>query len=709
MKIWHVGAAPNPFRVDGVSRTVWLLSTEQARLGHEVSLILDGEPTPEAHEMAAAVGLKLHDLSSGAYANQVEELLGALRPDVVHMHSVFIPRQAVLGKVLRKAGVPYVITPHAGLAPQVLARGRVKKAVYSIVRERPRFMHAAAVALVTPAEEKAVRAFIPRYRGIVRWMPNPVEVSMLDPARWHGLAGQKRLVFLGRFDVLVKGIDILIEIARLLPDVKVDLYGTEDLKTLDWLKKLKENLPPNVSFNDPIFGKDKAEILAGASIYIQPSRWEGFPVSVAECLYLGVPSSITESLDLAQLFRQHDLGLVLSLTPETAAQQLRVALRDGDRLREWSARGREFALAHFYPSAAAQKYINLYDEVARVAAAAATSGAGVAPATPAALAPGGTNGHATLTTGTNGHARPSIARRLMPAGVRNAVKQNISRFIERGSELAGGGKNGAAAARAVVLCYHSIGDGENGLTLAPEQFRQQLTTLRDLGFAFQTFGDFVDRVMRWGLPQTNVAVVTFDDGFEDNFFRAAPILAEMNVPATFFITSGLLERDPAVVDRFKRLTRFESATFLSPEQLRQMHAAGLEIGAHTHGHANLARLAPKEARWEIGHSKQLIEQAVGAPVRSFAYPFGKRHIHYLPETVDFVREAGYRGAGAVAFRAVSSSMVVRIFEIPRFFVTRDDAPAQFRQKVAGHFDWVGRFQERSPAWLKALVSPEDRY
>src|SRR5687767_8138589 len=403
MKIWHVGAAPNPFRVDGVSRTVWLLSTEQCRLGgHDVSLILDGAPTPEAHQMADEVGLKLHDLSSGAYANQVQDLLNTLRPDVVHMHSVFIPRQAVLGKVLRKAGVPYVITPHAGLAPQVLARGRLKKSLYSAVRERPRFMCAAAVALVTPAEEKAVRAFIPNYTGIVRWMPNPVEVAMLDPCRWHGLNEQKRLVFLGRFDVLVKGIDILIEIARLLPEVKVDLYGTEDAKTLDWLKRLKENLPPNVSFNDPIFGKDKAEILAGASIYIQPSRWEGFPVSVAECLYLGVPSAITESLDLAQLFRQHDLGSVLSLTPEIAAPQLREALADPQRLEEWSRRGREFALKHFVPSAAAQNYVNLYEEVARTSA--------TAPAASPAQAPG-TNGQASR----NGHALPSLARRLVPA------------------------------------------------------------------------------------------------------------------------------------------------------------------------------------------------------------------------------------------------------------------------------------------------------
>jgi hypothetical protein len=96
-------------------------------------------------------------------------------------------------------------------------------------------------------------------------------------------------------------------------------------------------------------------------------------------------------------------------------------------------------------------------------------------------------------------------------------------------------------------------------------------------------------------------------------------------------------------------------------------------------------------------------------VRSFAYPFGKRNIHYTTQTADFVREAGFGGAGAVAFRAVTSRRMVRIFEIPRFFITRGDSPHQFRQKVAGHFDWVGSFQEMSPAWLKSMVSPEDRY
>jgi glycosyltransferase involved in cell wall biosynthesis len=240
MKIWHVGASSSPFRVDGVSRTVWLLSREQAKIGADVSLILDEAPDEAAKEIAAEVGLKLvHvDASHLNYASQVNLLLEREAPEIVHMHSVFVPRQATLGKILTRTGLPYIITPHGGLAPQVLRRGVVKKSVYAFLRERPRFMGSSAVALVTPAEERAVRSFIPNYSKPIRWMPNPVEIDKLDPHRWQGVQKKRRLVYLGRFDVLVKGIDILVEIARLLPDMQVDLYGTEDPKTRDWLNRI---------------------------------------------------------------------------------------------------------------------------------------------------------------------------------------------------------------------------------------------------------------------------------------------------------------------------------------------------------------------------------------------------------------------------------------------------------------------------------------
>src|SRR5450432_3975301 len=102
------------------------------------------------------------------YRAEIRKLIEKDRPDVVHMHSVFILRQSMMGRVLNEYGIPYVITPHAGLAPQVLRRGMMKKSIYSMLRERPRFMGSSAIALVTPAEERAVRSFIPEYHKPIR-------------------------------------------------------------------------------------------------------------------------------------------------------------------------------------------------------------------------------------------------------------------------------------------------------------------------------------------------------------------------------------------------------------------------------------------------------------------------------------------------------------------------------------------------------------
>jgi peptidoglycan/xylan/chitin deacetylase (PgdA/CDA1 family) len=182
----------------------------------------------------------------------------------------------------------------------------------------------------------------------------------------------------------------------------------------------------------------------------------------------------------------------------------------------------------------------------------------------------------------------------------------------------------------------------------------------------------------------------------------------LNVPATFFLTTGLMTRDASVISSFKALTRF-STEYLTAAQVAELHSMGFEIGAHTHTHRNLARLSAEQVREEVVRSKALLEDAIGARVSSFAYPFGKRHIHYTQQTVGIVRESGFSGAGAVAFRSVTSRSAIKIFEVPRFFVMRGDGARDFRQKVAGHFDWLGSVQEGTPNWIKALVSPEDKY
>ena len=89
---------------------------------------------------------------------------------------------------------------------------------------------------------------------------------------------------------------------------------------------------------------------------------------------------------------------------------------------------------------------------------------------------------------------------------------------------------------------------------------------------------------------------------------------------------------------------------MTTRQLQALHAAGMEIGGHTHRHPILAKLGREHARDEIAAGKAWLEDTLGAPVRVFAYPNGKPGADYLPEQADVVRELGIRGGRLHAAR-----------------------------------------------------------
>ncbi|MEZ4520676.1 MAG: glycosyltransferase family 4 protein [Thermomicrobiales bacterium] len=282
--------------------------------------------------------------------------------DLVHFHSVFVPRQATLARELRRLGIPYVVTPHGGLMPQVLERGKAKKLVYSAFVERERIRKASGIAYVTPDGEGDIRKYIGQFDGPVHWVPNPVNIGQLQAHSWQPDGARPRLTFLGRYDVYHKGIDRLANVAQRIIDADFQLYGIRDQKTSRYLDVLEEFGPPNFHVNSPIFGEEKLSALSRSTMYVQLSRWEALSISILEAMAIGVPCVIGEGMSMASIFTTNDLGLVVSTNPDLAARQILAALDQPEQLRAWSERSRAYVIENFLPARVAERIITVYEE-----------------------------------------------------------------------------------------------------------------------------------------------------------------------------------------------------------------------------------------------------------------------------------------------------------------------------------------------------------
>jgi peptidoglycan/xylan/chitin deacetylase (PgdA/CDA1 family) len=258
--------------------------------------------------------------------------------------------------------------------------------------------------------------------------------------------------------------------------------------------------------------------------------------------------------------------------------------------------------------------------------------------------------------------------------------------------------------RVVCLCYHSVHPELSFASVSPPLFERHLAWLTETSDVIP-LRDALDAARARELRRPTVAI-TFDDGYEDNHRHALPLLRKYGVPATVFVTAGLAERDPEVTRRFETLRGVAPGGIDAMDwtQLREMLDAGIEIGAHTYSHPNLIRLTRAEAELEVRRSKAVLESRLDAEVDLMAYPFGKPGRHFSDETAALAREAGYRCAAAVLFRAVKPRDSP--FALPRFFVTRDTVD-ELREKVRGDWDYLGLVQERAPRGLAKVLSPQD--
>jgi len=227
----------------------------------------------------------------------------------------------------------------------------------------------------------------------------------------------------------------------------------------------------------------------------------------------------------------------------------------------------------------------------------------------------------------------------------------------------------------LVLAYHALGRHSpeldpNNLMVDPDRFRQQISLLRRRGYRFIPLSELA-RHLDGGSPRSRTCVVTFDDGTTDGLEVVAPLLEELDVPATFFACPGLLGQPHFA------MPEQAGVRLMNADQLRRLASMRLaEIGSHTNTHADLSAAGEQDAYREMSSSKKALEEIVQRPVSSFAYP----RCGYSPACPQAARRSGY--SVAVTCGGLGG---LRRFELARESVDPLDGRVGFALKSRGWF------------------------
>jgi len=192
-----------------------------------------------------------------------------------------------------------------------------------------------------------------------------------------------------------------------------------------------------------------------------------------------------------------------------------------------------------------------------------------------------------------------------------------------------------------VLCYHKIGVPPPGsklkeLWVSQKKFRAQVKYLLDHGYTTLLFSD-LRKAYRGETPLPEKAVlITFDDGYENNYLNAWPVLKELGAKGNIFVVFNTI----GSVNSWHNPASEAWVNMATLAQLREMQDSGvIEYGSHTMNHPHLSALQPGDAAWEMNESKRQLEAALGRELCAFAYPYGDGA--YIPSIRGSALEAGY--------------------------------------------------------------------
>lgn len=251
--------------------------------------------------------------------------------------------------------------------------------------------------------------------------------------------------------------------------------------------------------------------------------------------------------------------------------------------------------------------------------------------------------------------------------------------------------------RLSVLNYHSVGGGSLG-SLSTERFSSHLA-------AITKTHNYCAVDINKGLNLTNNCtgvLITFDDGYLDNYLYAAPLLEDNSIQAAFFITTAFVEGELDITATFRN---YDGLKPMSWDQIGKLHERGHSIGFHGHKHRSFATFNTSQILDEMARSAELFRHRLGISPNVFAYPYGQLENRH-PEMTKIASLFGIRYVFSTENRSIDVCKLKNFKSkgpLPRLRVDADDSPLIIKDKIEGRWDYISNIQRvRSCIRLKSL-------
>jgi len=212
-----------------------------------------------------------------------------------------------------------------------------------------------------------------------------------------------------------------------------------------------------------------------------------------------------------------------------------------------------------------------------------------------------------------------------------------------------------------ILMYHSISyEKGNTLRVSKENFKKQMRYLKDNNYTTLTVDELYNYMETGEIVPKKPIIITFDDGYEDNYINAYPILKELKFNATVFVITNTIDIEK---------------NYLTTNEIKSMDANNIRIESHTASHEHLTKISYNDNIKTMKSSKDKLEKILKRKINFIAYPYGE----YNKNTIKATKEVGYTLAFSTDFGWIDKSS--NIYSLGRIFVNSNFSFDEFKSKL----------------------------